>query len=204
MSSRFSTARGQVLDRDLLHGEADAATDGGGVLDDIEPDEPGGAGRRAEQRRQDPDRRRLAGAVRAEEAEEAAPLHAERHAVDRADIALVHLDQVAHVDDRVLDRRRCRSVGKAGREDLGHWGGRHQGTANPTRRARPWVCQNGFSIMSQTSTAIPPTPIAAAMRGCGEARTRASSSSDAGGGGSRFFRRSSNVATPTAWRTLFM
>ena len=56
-----------------------------GCADGIETVDAHGAARRLEQRRQHLDRRRLAGAVRAEEREDLAGLDLERHVVDGAD-----------------------------------------------------------------------------------------------------------------------
>ena len=69
------------------------------------------AARRPQQRRQHLDRRGLAGAVRAEEREDLAGAHVERHAVDGAHVA-ERLDEVFDVNHRVslsrgLVRRPC-------------------------------------------------------------------------------------------------
>jgi hypothetical protein len=64
----------QVVDRRVLAGEADAATDPAAVADDVEARHPGLAGVRADQRGQDAHGGGLAGAVRAEQREHAAAL----------------------------------------------------------------------------------------------------------------------------------
>ncbi len=70
--------------------------------DDIAVEHRGGAGGRPRERRQNAQERRLAGAVRAEEAEDGAALDVEREPVDRADLRLaaarVHLDEIADTD----------------------------------------------------------------------------------------------------------
>ena len=54
-----------VVDPEDVRHEAEDATGGVGVPADVDPGDLGVAGRRCEQRREDPERRRLAGAVRA-------------------------------------------------------------------------------------------------------------------------------------------
>ena len=91
-------AAGQVLvDGGELAGEADGAAHGVGLLDDVVPEHPRGARVGAQQRREHADRRRLAGAVRAEHAVDGAAAHREVHAVDGAGVA-EGLDEAGGLD----------------------------------------------------------------------------------------------------------
>ena len=73
--------------RHRLRDDADRAAHAVGLLDDVEAvDERGARGRR-QQRRQHADQRRLAGAVRAEQAEDLAFLDGEADAVDGGEVA---------------------------------------------------------------------------------------------------------------------
>ena len=74
------------------------ATHGVGVPADVDPGHLGQPGRRLEQRREDSERRRLAGAVRPDEPEDLALGDVEVEASDR-DGAGVALDQAAGPDD---------------------------------------------------------------------------------------------------------
>ena len=82
-------ASGQVLvDGRVLAGEADRAANRLRVADDVEPRHARGSRVRAQQRGEDPHRRRLAGAVRAEQAEHGSLLHLEVDPVERAHLVL--------------------------------------------------------------------------------------------------------------------
>src|SRR5262249_6785196 len=67
----------------LLRHVADPALDAFGILRDVDAADRRGARGRREQSAQHPDRRRLAGAVAAEEAEDLAATDVERDVVDR-------------------------------------------------------------------------------------------------------------------------
>ena len=72
-----------LVHRGVLADEADPLSDSPGVAHDVEPRDlrPSAVGQ--QQRRQDPDRRRLAGAVRSEEADDPPATHDEVEAVQR-------------------------------------------------------------------------------------------------------------------------
>ena len=77
-------APGEVLvDGGELAGQADEAAHRVGLAHDVVPEHARRAGVRAQQRREHPDRRRLAGAVRAEHAVDRAAAHGQVDAVDR-------------------------------------------------------------------------------------------------------------------------
>src|SRR5262249_9272547 len=105
---------------------------------------------RTEQRGEDPDRRRLAGAVRAEETEELAVADAERDAIHRSDglpiaATAVDLDEVGDLDGAVGATCRPRQgggprrrVGGEGQVAGGPAGGWPTEACSPrSRRARP-------------------------------------------------------------------
>ena len=96
----------QRIDGRILQGDADVAAHIVGLRDDVETGDLCRAGRRPQQRRQHADDRALAGAVRAEEAEDLAVLHLEVDTVDR-----LHLTEVANEtlgsDGRLLAVHRC-------------------------------------------------------------------------------------------------
>ena len=78
---------GQVLvDGGVLAGEPDLRAQLGGVGDHVEPGDPRAAAGRRQQRGQDPDRGRLAGAVRAEQAEHGAGLDLQVDPAERLDV----------------------------------------------------------------------------------------------------------------------
>jgi hypothetical protein len=80
-------AGGQVrVERRLLERRADRAPHRGTLLDDVVARDEGRARGRRQQRRQHVDRRRLSGAVRAQEAVDLARLDAQVDAVDRFDV----------------------------------------------------------------------------------------------------------------------
>ena len=85
---------------DHVHDPADLL----GLALDVEAEDPGGPLRRQEERRQDLDQRRLAGAVRAEQAEELAGLDLEVDAVEGDDG--LRLDVVDAPDPADVDRER--------------------------------------------------------------------------------------------------
>jgi hypothetical protein len=68
------------------------------LLADVEAGEAGSTARRADGRREHPDRRRLARPVRAEQAEHLARRHLEVDLLDRFDAAVVHLAELVHLD----------------------------------------------------------------------------------------------------------
>jgi hypothetical protein len=65
----------------FLDHDGDATADFERLGDDVAVEDGRGAGGRPRERRQDPQERRLAGAVRSEQAEDRAPLHIEREAI---------------------------------------------------------------------------------------------------------------------------
>jgi hypothetical protein len=79
----------------------DRAADGVGVLDDVVPGHARRAGRRSQQRREDPDEGRLARAVGPQEAVDLPVEDFEVQAVDGADAALVGPDEVVDLDGRM-------------------------------------------------------------------------------------------------------
>ena len=98
---RFSAPVEQVVDGGLLGGEADRGADGVRVVDDVVSGDAGGAAVGREQRGEDPDGRRLAGAVRAEQREHLAGLDGEVEPVEDARRAerlrkALRLDCVCH------------------------------------------------------------------------------------------------------------
>ena len=76
------------VEPDLLQRHADPPPYLGGVFDHVEAGDGGAAPRSGEQRAQHPDGRRLAGAVRAEEAEHLAGGHRQVDVADGLDPAL--------------------------------------------------------------------------------------------------------------------
>src|SRR3989475_11456950 len=103
------------IDPDRLARVADHAPDVQPIALDIEARDVDGAARLREQRRDDPDDRRLSGPVGPEETEELALAHGEADVVDGLDLLLaaapVDLDEVTDIDHRVLhgSRRADRS-----------------------------------------------------------------------------------------------
>ena len=85
-----------------LPGEADQLPHGGGLADDVMAEHAGGAAVGAQQRGEDADRRRLAGAVRAEDTVDAAAGDGEVHAVHGTRRA-EGLDQPVRLDGQVAD-----------------------------------------------------------------------------------------------------
>ena len=76
-----------VVERELLAHVADALADLLALGRHVEPEHRRAARRRREQAAEDADQRRLAGAVRAEQAVDAARVHLEVHAVERGEVA---------------------------------------------------------------------------------------------------------------------
>jgi hypothetical protein len=93
-------AREVLVDGRVLPGEADPAAQLHGVADDVEPGNADGAGVGLEQRREHADRRRLAGAVGAQQSEHAARWRREVDPVQGPDVA-EGLHQAGHVDRRL-------------------------------------------------------------------------------------------------------
>src|SRR5207249_2906211 len=90
-----------LVERGVLKNETDARADRRRVVVDVDARHASGARRRAHQRAQDVDRRRLAGAVRAEEAEDLSRLNVQvdaSHGLDRAEA----LGEVVDRDDRLV------------------------------------------------------------------------------------------------------
>jgi len=97
---------GEVLvDRGVLTGEPDDAPDLVGLLHDVVPQDGGRPRVGLEDGGEDPHRRRLAGAVRAQQAQHGAGLDLERHAVEGAHVAPgkdLHEVLCLHGDRRVV------------------------------------------------------------------------------------------------------
>ena len=90
-----------LVDRRVLAREADQRADPVGLLDDVEAGDARAPAIRLEQGGEDPYRRRLAGAVGPEQAEDRAFLDGQVHAVEGADLMLpgaVDLDEALRVD----------------------------------------------------------------------------------------------------------
>ena len=81
----------------LLRDDADRAANARRLARDVEPRDASGAAVGTGERRQDLDGRRLARAVRPEQAEDRAGLHAERQPVERLDVA-VSLGEACRLD----------------------------------------------------------------------------------------------------------
>src|SRR5262249_6813510 len=103
----------------LLEDDADLTADAERLALDVEAGDPRRAARRLEQRRQHPDRGRLAGAVRAEEAEELAGTDVEVDRVDRPDATVVATESRncdggygGHVPAESLAPRRGHRIGR--------------------------------------------------------------------------------------------
>ena len=88
----------RAVDDGLLEDDAAQAPSRERMLRDVEAGEPGRAARRRDCRRQHPDRRRFAGAVRAQQAEDLAGRDVEVDAFDRLDAARVELAEIVHFD----------------------------------------------------------------------------------------------------------
>ena len=86
-----------VVDRGVLAREADAGAELPGLADHVQAGHASAAGVGGEEGGEDPDRRRLAGPVGAEHAENGAGGGLEIHAVERADLA-ERLDEAADLD----------------------------------------------------------------------------------------------------------
>ena len=89
----------RAVERVRLRDDADLALDGGRVAPDVEAGDERPALRRDDRRRQHPDRRRLAGPVRAEQAEELAAADLEVEPVDGNEVA-VDLAELFGADGR--------------------------------------------------------------------------------------------------------
>ena len=98
-------ARGELVDADLLHREADPPAHLPRLPRDVVAGHGRPAGRRPDQRPEHAHRRRLAGAVGAEDAEHLARAHAERDAAHRVGAVRVALGERLD-DDRVVTGRR--------------------------------------------------------------------------------------------------
>jgi hypothetical protein len=96
--------RQRLVQGRLLEHEADRSTDPGLVANDIVSVDDRRAGRGPEQRAQHPDRRRLAGAVGAEEAEHLTLPDLEGHALDCFQLAIAP-EQASRLDHRAASRR---------------------------------------------------------------------------------------------------
>ena len=162
----------QVLDGDLLHGEADPPPDGAGLRGDIETQHARPTGGRPKERGQDADRRRLAGAVGPQEGEELTPFDGHVDAVEGSGPAGIDLDQRFDLDGR------C-------------------GWAAVAR----YLHQNGFTTISQMMTSRPAMPRTAPMVGRDDVSNASSTSSAAGSGTMPFFR-SPRLGMPSASRSL--
>src|SRR5262249_7384394 len=125
--------REQLVEREALRHVADAPLDAFRIARDVDAADRRGARRRHEQPAEHADRRRLAGAVAAEEAEDFAAVHVERHAVHRDEVA-DPARQSADAD-RVASFRR-RSGGRGPSPGGG-------GTATVQWRARVWLRRAG-------------------------------------------------------------
>ena len=93
-----------IVEADRIRQVADPALDRERFAHRIMTEHPRGAGRNLGQPEQHEDRRRLAGAIRAEQAEDLPARHRERHVVDRRR-PVVALGQALRVDDDVAHRR---------------------------------------------------------------------------------------------------
>jgi hypothetical protein len=90
-------ARQVLVDRRVLAGEADPRPQRSRVVDHVETGDPGATAVGREERGQDPDRRRLAGAIRAQQAEHGAGLDRQVDPAQRLDV-LVGLTQPTGLD----------------------------------------------------------------------------------------------------------
>ena len=106
--------RGLAVDAGRLRHVADRAAYCAGLAAHVVPGDRGRAAVGRAQRDEDPDRRRFAGAVRPEQAEDLALGHRERHPVERADVLPVRLLEAVD-DDRVHGGERTRRSGRFGR-----------------------------------------------------------------------------------------
>ena len=88
----------QVVERGLLQRGADGGPHLGALLDDVEAGHARSARGGGQERRQHVHRRRLAGAVRPEEAVDLTGLDAKVDPVDRADVALERADEPLGLD----------------------------------------------------------------------------------------------------------
>ena len=98
--TRFSEAGEVLVDGRVLPGEADARAQLDGVADDVEARDEHGAGVGLQERREHADRGRLAGAVGAEEPEDAARRDLKVDAVQGPDVA-EGLHETGHADRRL-------------------------------------------------------------------------------------------------------
>jgi hypothetical protein len=99
-----------VVDRGVLAGQADAGPHLLGMVADVDPGHAHPAPVGLQQGGQHPDEGGLAGPVGPEQPVDAAALHGQVEAVQRADrdLATEHLDQVLDLDDRVVHRSSLR------------------------------------------------------------------------------------------------
>jgi hypothetical protein len=95
-----------LVDRRELPGEADGLAHARGLRGDVEAVDPGRPGVGLQQGGQDRDHRGLAGPVRAEQGEDAAPRDLEVHAAQHAQL-LVRLVQALYLDRRPLGLVDC-------------------------------------------------------------------------------------------------
>jgi hypothetical protein len=111
-------SRGQIRVEPRPFDEAGDVVERAGAVDDgIPAEQPRRAFRRANQAEEHPQRRRLAGAVRAEIAEDVAARDGQVHVVDGGQVA-VTLDQVSRFDRQVVhfSDRAAASAAEAGSE----------------------------------------------------------------------------------------
>jgi hypothetical protein len=90
--------RGPAVDAGALADDADRPPHRGRGVHDVVSRHPGHAGIGARERGEDADRRRLAGSVRPEQAEDRAGAYRQAEAVERRDFAGIRLDQTVRFD----------------------------------------------------------------------------------------------------------
>ena len=96
--------RHQVVERGVLHRQSDAGAHPLRIPVDPMAGDASDPRRRPRERGEDPDRRRLSGAVASQESEDLAVSHGEGHAVERADPAGIDLLDPLQLDRRVHRR----------------------------------------------------------------------------------------------------
>src|SRR5438552_7082894 len=110
LEAQVLSTRKFVVNPDFLGRISYDLADAGGILVYVDPVHKRGARRLLDERRDHLDRGGLPRSVRAEESENLAAADLERYSIDRADVRVVHLHQILHMNDRVaLSRwpRRC-------------------------------------------------------------------------------------------------
>ena len=108
----------QLVEGGVLPGDADDAAHGRGVGDDVEAGDPGRAARRAGQRGEHADGGRLAGAVGAEHAEDAARPATARSTSAHGDLVAVALAEALGLDHRGRHGHRSCVLRRRSRSDL--------------------------------------------------------------------------------------